>query len=266
MSTPSTLEPISQTNFFAGFGNLMQKELYRWWGTRRWWTQILVWLIVINGTLALLLWVVPILSQQETARSGEEIEALPPGRELFAAFHGLLGVIGVIIIAQSGIVGERQSGTAAWILSKPVSRSTFILTKFVSDSLGIFVTVVVAQAIVAYLLEWAATGIPSSVGRYAGASALLTLNLLFYLAFVLMLGTFFRSRGSILGMSFGFFFFQYLLTELGIGTFLPGWLPTLAMEFIAGRPLPSITPIITTVILIAACIAAAIWRFGQEEF
>jgi ABC-2 type transport system permease protein len=266
MSMPQALEPIARTSQLPAFENLLRKELHRWWGTRRWWVQILAWLLVINGTLALLLWVVPLLSAQETARSGEPMEVLPEGKELFTAFHGLLGAIGVMIVAQSGIIGERQTGTAAWILSKPVSRSTFILTKFISDSLGIFVTMVAVQAMVAYLLEWAAMGTPASVGRYAGASILLTLNLLFYLAVVMMLGTLFQSRGPILGLSFGLLFFQYLFTEVNIATFLPGWLPKLATAFIAGQPLPFITPIITTVILIALCIAVAIWRFEREEF
>jgi len=56
-----------------------------------------------------------------------------------------------IIIAQDAIIGERQSGTAAWVLSKPVSRPAFILSKLVAGAIGLLVTGIVIQGVVAYI-------------------------------------------------------------------------------------------------------------------
>lgn len=266
MITSNTLEPITKPGFLAGFGSLFRKEQGRWWRTWRWLLQILVWLVLINGMFVLIVWIVPPLVAREAAQTGQPAEELPGGMKVFMAFHGLLGAIGSIVLAQSAIIGERESGTAAWVLSKPVSRSAFILTKFLSDSLGVFITLVVVQVSVVYVLDWYATGVSGPVERYIGASALLTLNLLFYLAFVLMLGTYFRSRGPILGVALGFLFLQYQLTQFNLVSFAPGWLPNLALDIIQNGSLPSTAPIIATMIAIPLLIATAIWRFNREEF
>jgi ABC-2 type transport system permease protein len=266
MTTFNTLKSITKPGLLAGFGSLFHKELRRWWGTWHWLMQILVWLLLINGMFVLIVWVVPPLVAAEAAQTGQPAEELPGGMEVFVVFHGMLGAIGSIVLAQSAIISERESGTAAWVLSKPVSRGAFILTKFLSDSLGVFITLVVVQVGVVYVLDWTATGVPGSVGRYIGASVLLTLNLLFYLAFALMLGTYFRSRGPILGVALAFLFLQYQLTQFGLVTFAPGWLPILALSIIQGGSLPFIAPIISTIILIPLLIATAIWCFNREEF
>ena len=39
--------------------NLLQKENDKWWRTRRWWIQSLRWLVIVNGSLAVGLWIVP---------------------------------------------------------------------------------------------------------------------------------------------------------------------------------------------------------------
>ena len=53
-----------------------------------------------------------------------------------------IGIPGVIILAQDEIIQEKQSGTAAWIISKPAARSAFILTKLLSNLIGALVFIV----------------------------------------------------------------------------------------------------------------------------
>ncbi len=48
----------------------------------------------------------------------------------------LATAIGVVTTAQGAIVREKQLGTAAWVLSKPASRSAFVLAKFVAYALA----------------------------------------------------------------------------------------------------------------------------------
>ncbi len=68
----------------------------------------------------------------------------------YAIFAGLFPAVGVVIIMQGVVVGEKKSGTAAWVLSKPVTRPAFILSKVIANSLGVLVTMVVLPGIVAY--------------------------------------------------------------------------------------------------------------------
>ena len=60
--------------------------------------------------------------------------------------------IAVIIIMKDTLVGEKQSGTAAWVLSKPVSRPAFILSKLAANSIGVLATIVILPGVVAFIL------------------------------------------------------------------------------------------------------------------
>ena len=65
---PTGLQP-ARGGRLAGFGNLLGKELGEWFGTRRWLVQALVWLALVDGVVAFLLFAVPVFA----ARSGEAV-------------------------------------------------------------------------------------------------------------------------------------------------------------------------------------------------
>ena len=44
--------------------------------------------------------------------------------------------IGIIVVMQDAIIEEIQLGTAAWVLSKPVSRQAFLSAKLVASVVG----------------------------------------------------------------------------------------------------------------------------------
>jgi ABC-type transport system involved in multi-copper enzyme maturation permease subunit len=53
---------------------------------------------------------------------------------------------------QDAVVGEKKDGTAAWVLSKPLTRPAFILSKIIANSVGILLTLVVVPCMVAYTI------------------------------------------------------------------------------------------------------------------
>lgn len=248
----TTLQSVHESGWRSGFSNLLRKELRGWWGTRTWMVQALIWLFVVNGMLAIVLFADP-------------GEASSEGFVVFSLFTGMFASLGAIIFIQGRIVGEKQSGTAAWILSKPVSRTAFLLSKLLADGLGFFVTVIVLQGAVAYA-QFATAGIaPSAVG-FAAAMGLLFVNLLFYVALTLMLGAFFDSRAAVIGTAVFILFAQVQVAQSPTGQFLPGSLPFAAAEVLAGNPLPTVVPLVGSVVLTAIFVAAAFRRFGCEEF
>ena len=131
MSSSNTLQLVNERRWRRGFANLLRKENGMWWGTRRWWVQSLVWLLTLNGFIAFLIWLVPVLDP------GGETVSPSEGLEVFMVFLGFFGAIGVMVLTQGAIVGEKRSGTVAWILSNPVSRSAFILSKLIGNAMGI---------------------------------------------------------------------------------------------------------------------------------
>ena len=71
---------------------------------------------------------------------------------VFFAVAGMALPIGAIIMGQEEVLDEKQSGTAAWILSKPVSRVAFILAKVTANAIGILIIMVLLEGALAYRL------------------------------------------------------------------------------------------------------------------
>lgn len=268
MTSAKTLQLATEHGWRSGMANLVRKENDQWWRTRRWWIQSLLWLVILNGTLAIGLWVMPIVEPDL------KLEAAL-AYEFFVQMMAWFPMFAVIVIAQGAIVSEKRSGTAAWILSTPVSRESFILSKLLANALGFLVTVIIIQGAVAYAQLSLYGGALLPVGPYLAVLGLYGLYLLFYLALTLMLGTFFDARGPVLGIAIG----VAIASMRGLGQLLSGYapwlvkilpeaLPVQANAVATGTPLPSDWPVPIVVVLLysVAFMALAIWRFKREEF
>ena len=268
MASTSVLQPVRERGWRQGFANLLRKENGEWWHTRRWWVQSLLWLLIINGILAVGIWVVPIF---EPAEAGDTMENLGIFIQLMAWFP----MFAVIVIIQGAVIGEKQSGTAAWIMSAPVSRSAFILAKLVANAIGFFVTIILLQGLVAYVQLSLSEGSLLPLAPYLAILALLSLYLLFYLALTLMLGTFFDTRGPVLGIAM----VVAIGSMLSIGNLFAGFLPRIVVLLpesipgiltflVQGEPLPDVwpIPIILMSVYSLLFVALAIWRIKREEF
>lgn len=254
MAANVPLQPIDARGWRAGLASLVRKELRDWWTTNTWWRQLLIWLILLNGVWALVLFTRP-----PEVRQG-------PGVEIFTFLSGIFAPLGVIILLGGTIATEKVSGTAAWILSKPVSRSEFVLSKLVAHSLNVLITMIVAPGLVAYL-EAAAAELNLAASSFVVGLGLLSLNLLFYVSLTVMLGTFFHSPTPVIGIAALLLFLQVGLSEAaGLGPLLPGAIPLMAPSVMLGQPLPALFPVGAAAGLIVLFSAVAIVRFGREEF
>lgn len=269
------LLPARGGGWLAGFGNMLAKELGEWFRTRRWLWQILIWLTVINGFVALLLFILPALASfmpalkptAEAAFSGlsPEVGAV----NMYFTMVAMAGSIGVIILAQDEIIQEKQSGTAAWILSKPVARPAFILTKLLSNIVGVLVFIIALPGLVTMVEIFLATRQVVPLPHMLAGAGVLLLGLFFYLSLVILLGVLFESRGQVLGIAFGIVFGGLMLRS-----FIPQilYVLPLSMEGIAtmvmqGMPLPPIfvSQLICTVVLSIVFVLVALWRFRHIE-
>jgi ABC-2 type transport system permease protein len=242
------LLPTRGSGWLAGFGNMLGKELGEWFHTRRWLWQLLIWLVIINGFTALVLFVAPALESSMpglNASLDQSTGALPPelkGLFWYLSMAVMTGSIGVIILAQDEVIQEKQSGTAAWILSKPVARPAFILTKLGSNIAGALVFIVALPGLVALGETYLATGlVPPLLPSLAGAGVFL-LALVFYISLVIMLGVLFESRTPVLGIAFGVMFGGQLIANLipQILYVLPVKMDLVALMALMGQPLPAV--------------------------
>jgi ABC-2 type transport system permease protein len=260
MAVNPILQPVAEAGWRSGFANLLRKELRDWWGTRKWWMQSLIWLVLLNGMLALAFW-----SPAAAAEAAGDGSSERPG-DIFVIFTGIFGPIGAIVLTQSRIVGDKELGTAAWLLAKPVSRTAFLLSRLVADGVGMLVTIIGIQGLVAYAQFSAFTGRAFPALPFLGALGLLALNLLFYLAVTLLFGAWSNGRSVVIGGALVLLFIQTQLGQSALAPYMPGALPYMAIELLAGAALPTLFPVLATMVLSMVGIAVAIWRFEREEF
>jgi ABC-2 type transport system permease protein len=288
MASNSEFQMIGNQGRWQGFANLLHKENRLWWRTSRWWVQTLIWLAIANGILFMVIGIAPKMENppgqasnaQATQVSAQPGESQTPlgilGLTVFLKMAGIAIAIGVVVLAQETLIGEKQSGTAAWVMSKPASRSAFILSKVISDSFGILITMVVAQGVIAYLLLFLVTGTAFPILPYAGALGMLFLSLLFWLALTIMLSALSNMRGLAIGVPLFLLLGFTLFVEIAPWTadFMPWNLtsavspsqPALGVSLVLGQPIPTLMPLIATMIGSVVFTIVAIWRFQKEEF
>ena len=255
------LVPVHERARMGGFGNMLRKELGQWWGTRTWWVQILIWVLILNG-------ITTIVALTET---GMPEAVLQEAVQTFLDIAVLAVGIGTIIVAQGAIVGEKQLGTAAWVMSKPASRSAFILAKTLAYAIGYGITAILIPSAIFIITIRQLIPVQLALMPFIAGVALAALGQLFYLTLTLMLGTFFSSRGPIAGIGIVF-----IMTGLLLNGFIPfqvlivtPWpLPDVAAGLALGTELPSVwpVPIIAVAVWIVVMTAVALWRFEREEF
>jgi ABC-2 type transport system permease protein len=265
----SVLQPINTNGRLMGFASMFRKENNAWWRSRTWLVHSIIWLLLVNGILFGVLKSPPL---------PEGIDAPPPpsGTMIFVIMSGLMTGLGIILVMQGSILDEQKSGTAAWVLSKPLSRSAFILAKLAANSLAALLIMVVLQGVVAYVQMQAFAATPPDLLPFLAGMGLLALHLLFYLTLTLMLGTIFKDRAVVMGITIGLLYgAQFVAGMFPLLVKIMPWqmvMPinehpqALADLVMRGQPLPTVTPIIGTVVLIIAFVGVALWRFEREEF
>jgi len=266
---------VEERGWRRGLGNLLQGELSSWFKTTRWLKQITLWLLIIN---LILFFTVIGLNQatKEALAAGEP----PPEIEtpmLYGVFGGMFVAFGVMITMQRVIVGEKRAGTADWVLSKPVTRTAFVVSRLVGNTLGVLFTAVLVPGVVAYLT----IGLMTPLGwlpplYYLAGLAVLSLSAFFWLTLTLMTGTFFEKSGGVIAIPMGLYFAMWMLPSvlpplmyitpviLTIGP--EGDFKGVSTALMLGESPFSWIPVITAVIFSVIFITVAIRRFNRQEF
>ncbi len=260
MANNENLIPVDKTNRFNGFKNLLLVELNEWWSGKSWIWTTLLWLGVANGTTFLVLTADPNIT-------------VTTALTIFFLFLGFFPPIETILVMQGSIVEERISGTVSWLLSKPVSRQSFIFAKWLGNSFFLLLTTVVIPGIVGYFEISFLGAINLNPLNYALALIFLSLYHLFFIEFTLLLGTFKEKAGSVAAppmiLNFAQQFLQMIPT---LGYFLPlglvlnqmGGNPII-VSLILGEELYSLLPIINTAFFVVVFLFLAVWKFEKQE-
>ena len=258
------VEPAPRRGALRGFANLQRKEYGLWWNTRRWLVHLLLWPLLFNG-LAL---VAAFTQAREPNFTAFEIAQMVT--TLFCVALGHATAFGAVVVTQGAIVGEKQRGTAAWILSKPVGRPAFVLAKLAAYGVSYAGLAVLIPSAIFYgqsVLLWGSGPDPL---RFAASVLLIVLHALCYLALTLMLGTLAGARGVVAGSALGAVLGGMLAQERlkGLAQVMPWELPDIAALLATGGQLPArvAIPIVATMLWAGVFVVVAVWRFTRDEF
>jgi ABC-2 type transport system permease protein len=262
MAGNSEFQLVQARGWQGGLNNLLRLEFGRWFGTRLWLWQALIWSLVIGGVLG------GILFSETSVPTSEALM-------IYGIMGGMMPAIAVVIIMQDVLVGEKESGTAAWVLSKPASRTSFVLSKWAAAMVGVLVAIVVIPGIVAFILINIAHPGALEAGRFALGLGVVWINAAYYLTLTLMLGAFFNNRAGVIGIPLGLAFGQQLV--FGVLPFLAKVLPwtmvapvgdiqtTIFSAVVLGQTPASWLPLFVTLACIPLFLGLGLWRFDREE-
>lgn len=255
----------TRTNNLAGFTNIFRRESDLWWGTRRWWVQALIGTVGMNALLAFFFFVMPPILEA----AGEQIDLLTGGAQMFFGLGFMLLAVDVVILSLDSVLGERQSGTAEWVLSKPVSRSAFILAKLAAHTIPILLLLVALPSALAYgLFLLKGVSVPDT---FLFAVGLMGMHTFFYLVLTIAGGVFLNNRNTLLAITLGSALGGVLLANLvtPLVMWTPSPLAAIASGLVAGAegPLPRMLflPVVFTALWSLVGVIAALIGFNRVE-
>ena len=258
------------SRLLPGLAGLLRGELSRWLG-RRGVLNLVVWSALIQG---LLVW----------NTLGDDSNPLRDWRGFDTLIHlwWIFLPLAAIAFSQNAIIEERHQDTAPWVLSKPVSRSAFVLAKIFGDLIGLFVVAILLQGAAAYV--WLpkvnpAQGLPilrPELIRFVAVMGIETLILAFFIVLSVMLSTVFRQRGPVaaIGLVLWVVVWQSpgrVITDFTFGGLISGdfegsGFKVLTEYLVFEQPLDSVSSLSGTAVLVVALTAAATLIFRREQF
>ncbi len=264
MSGNEAFDMVSGTSWNRGLENMLRSGLARWFKTRSWWVNCLIW----GGVIGLILIGV---ASSKPAPPFDEILSL------FTIFIGLFPAVGVVIIMQDALVSEKREGTAAWVLSKPVTRHSFVLSKVIANAAGILFSLVFIPGCVAYAILSNAHHSLLDPWSFLASLGIIFISDFFFLSLTLMLGTLFDIRAPVIGIPLAILFFQQnLIGFIPVLRFVLPWslvIPlgnsnSLVLALLFHSP-PTSDVLVLLLVTLVECllfIAVSLWRFNREEF
>jgi len=249
---------------FAVFAGKEAREILRTW--RIW---------VLPGILLFFALTGPVLAkftpQLLGALAGDQLKGLviptPTYLDAYAQWVKNLSQIALfalIIIYGSIISSERKSGTAVLVLTKPVSRTAFVIAKAAVHS-AFLVILVVAGTLLTWGLTAAVFGQAPGSALWASALVWLVFGVLF-IALMTLLSVLIGSAAGAAGAGLG----AYALVSIAaiwkpLGTYSPAALATQPASLAAGKDVAVLWPVLTSLLLTVVLVAVAALAFRRKD-
>ena len=247
----------------------VHKEIVQQWRTKRFLVVLAVFLMFGLGS-PMMSKMLPELVKAEPG--GEELlKLLPPptatdGLASYIEFIGTFGYILVILLGMNAIAGEKETGTAGLILSKPMPRWVFILSKFVAQSL-VYALAMLVGALSVYYCTYVLFG-AVDVLMVIKISLLLLLWLLTYAGAVLLASVLGKTVATAAGVGLGLSVLIGLSSNIPVyGKWSPNGLMAWATGLLgnAGDALVNPGVLISSLVMIMIFLIGSVALFQRQE-
>jgi len=174
------------------------------------------------------------------------------------------GILLVILLTMGVVAQEKERGTAAMLLTKPVSRSALILVKWLTGMTTVLVGLAVAGlACLAYTLVLFE---PLPFGTFWGMNLLIFIYLGVYLSVTLLASTLARSQVMAAAGGFGGLILLLILGSIPrLGDYMPGQLVAWGSSLVLKGNLSAWPALGAAVGIIVVTLVIACLSFEREE-
>lgn len=171
----------------------------------------------------------------------------------------------VLLVAMGSMVGEKERGTLAMVLAKPVARGTVLAAKYAGLVVALAASLLLGAVATFYYTQVLFGGL--ELGAFALLNLVAGLYLLVVLSLTFLASTLSRSTVMAGGLAFGFWVLLLIMGALPrIGRAAPSalltWAAQLGLGIDAGGAWAALW---FSLALIAACLGAAWLHFRKEE-
>ena len=255
----------------SGFGILLRKELLEAWRTRR--LPVVAVLFLVVGIISPL--TAKYLNEILTLAMGDQLPIALPDPSASMALEqlqknlGQLGALAAIALAMGSVSGELDRGTAAMVLAQPVGRPAFLAAKLLAIAavLGIATLLAIDRGLDLH-------GDPVRAAPVAGWLAMAALSWLALTSWAALTFLASAATGSTMasaGIGFvALIGFSLVAIVPAVDRFLPTGLAIPAMALAEGKTAgldggSLLTAVAGSLVLVAACLVAAIATFRRRE-
>ena len=249
--TASIATPISlaarTSGRLPGLGALVRKDLGEWThGKRAVVVLIVVGLFMILGAANSWInaWVIANVPEAATA-GADKVISLAPLDNVLTAVASQIFVFAAIFAAMSLLVGERDSGTLAWVASKPVSRTSILVSKWVSATAVLWVAAGLVPLALTAAVVTVLYGVPP-IGAVVAAGLGIGAAIGLFVAIALAASTFSASQPAVAGIGFAAFLLPMMVNAIvpfDLAPYEPTSILSWVMGVATGAPVGIATPI-----------------------
>lgn len=202
--------------------------------------------------------------------AGEDIIIeLPPATAVqalgeYAGTIVQVGVLVAVLFAMGAVARERERGTAAMVLSKPVGRGAFVMAKLMAMSTSFIIALGVAS-IACYVYTVLLLGEVDAAG-FLALNLLLLLFFILCLAVTLLFSSLFKSSLVAGGIALAVLIGQAVLTQVPwIGDYAPGGLISWGTELLSGEAANVWPAVAMSIVIIIGCLFLSRLALKRKE-